>query len=113
MCQRLRSVKSLPNSVENCPERKFSRVLLARGLATKRADVLGGLNRFHAGLAGMKRAPSLVVGINHLAGNRCDSDQNDPCIGMGIQFSGSLWKAAQVAAVPTTIRSDFALLMPT
>lgn len=43
-------------------------------LATERADALGGLNRFHAGLAGMKRAPRLVVGIDHLGGARCDTD---------------------------------------
>ena len=29
------------------------------------------------------------------------------------QLSGSPWKAAQVAAVPTMIRNDFALLIPT
>lgn len=47
-------------------------------LATECADALGGLDRFHAGLAGMKRAPSLVVGIDHLGGARGDPDQNDP-----------------------------------
>src|SRR5690606_24185162 len=37
-----------------------------------------------AGLAGMKRAPSLVVGIDHLGGARCDPDQNDPRTGVDV-----------------------------
>lgn len=53
-------------------------------LSTERADALGGLDRFRAGLAGLKRAPRLVVGIDHLSGARRDPDQNDPRTGVDV-----------------------------